>query len=99
MAIEQNVFAAHMLSFSGKLPRKTGPPLRTAGRAIIYAPDDLTIEADLLMGWTADVPGKGSRIAADDPVLSITAKGSNRDSVLSKLRARAAMLGEMIGAK
>jgi len=94
-----NVFQAHLQSFLGMLPKRPAPPRRTAGRIIIYAPRDLTIEADLVRDWTGDVPGKGSRIAADDPVLSIMALGPSRDAVMAQLKRRAAMLGEMISAK
>jgi predicted ATP-grasp superfamily ATP-dependent carboligase len=98
-ATGQNVFQAHLHSFAGRLPRPPGPPCRTAGRIIIYAPCNLTVEADLLMDCTMDVPEKGSRIAADDPVLSITAQGSGRDEVMLRLKSRAAMLGRMLKTK
>jgi len=91
-----NVFRAHLQSFLGTLPDPPAKPSCTAGRIIIYAPRDLTIEADLLRDWTADVPGKGSRIAADDPVLSIMARGSSRDVVMAQLKARSTMLGKLI---
>jgi uncharacterized protein len=95
-----NVFQAHLQSFLGMLPERPDPPGCIAGRIIIYAPRDLTIEADLVKSqtsdWIADVPGKGSRIAANDPILSIMARGSSRDYVMARLKARAAMLGEMI---
>jgi len=98
MAGGDNVFQAHLQSFLGMLPKRPAPSSITAGRIIIYAPRDLTIEADLVREWTADVPGMGSRIAADDPVLSIMAQGSSRDVVLAQLKTRAAMLGEIIKA-
>jgi predicted ATP-grasp superfamily ATP-dependent carboligase len=94
-----NVFQAHLQSFLGRLPERPALSRRTAGRIIIYAPRDLTIEADLVRDWTADVPGKGSRIAADDPVLSIMALGSSRDEVMTQLKTRAAMLGDLIKTK
>ncbi|VVB68885.1 ATP-grasp domain protein [uncultured archaeon] len=91
MATGFNVFAAHLASFAGLLPDRPVPRL-TAGRAIIFAPRNLKIEEDLRRDWTADVPCPGSRINRDDPVLSILAKGSNRDGVLAQLRERAAKL-------
>lgn len=96
MAGGDNVFQAHLQSFLGRLPMRPAQPRRTAGRIIIYAPRDLTIEANLVRDWTADVPGIGSRIAADEPVLSIMALGSSRDIVLARLKTRAAMLGDII---
>jgi uncharacterized protein len=93
-----NVFQAHLQSFLGMLPEQSAPPRLTAGRIIVYAPHDLTIEADLVRDWTADVPGKGSRIAADDPILSIMALGSSRDEVMARLKTRTGILLEMIKA-
>jgi len=95
----ENVFQAHLQSFGGRLPKRPDPASCTAGRIIVYAPCDLTIEVDLVRDWTADVPGKGSRIAADDPILSILAQGSSRDDVIAQLKTRAAMLGNLIKTK
>ncbi len=92
----ENVFQAHLQSFGGRLPENPAPPSCSAGRIIVYAPRDLTIETDLVRDWTADVPGKGSRISADDPILSILARGSSRDDVIAQLKTRTAMLGDMI---
>jgi hypothetical protein len=92
----ENVFQAHLQSFGGRLPERPAAASCSAGRIIVYAPCDLTIEADLVRDWTADVPGKGSRIAADDPILSIFARGSDRDDVIAQLKTRAAMLGDLI---
>ncbi len=91
MATGLNVFAAHLESFAGRLPERPIPRLY-AGRAILFATRDFTIEEDLRRDWTADVPCKGSRISVDDPVLSILAKGSGRDEVLALLKTRAAKL-------
>ena len=41
-------------------------------------------------------PDLGSRIARDDPILSILASGPGREQVLAKLKKRAAMLIAMI---
>jgi predicted ATP-grasp superfamily ATP-dependent carboligase len=98
-ACKINVFQAHLQSFSGGLPKPPAPPRSTAGRVIIYAPCDLTIEADLFYSWTADVPEVGSRMAADEPLLSLIAQGSSRDGVLARLKRRSAMLSRMIKTK
>jgi hypothetical protein len=96
MATGINVFQAHLRSFSGLLPPLPGSPPCTAGRVILYAPFPLQIDADLLYSWTADVPENGSRIEIDDPVLSITARGSGRDEVIFRLKQRAAELGQQL---
>jgi len=91
-----NVFQAHLQSFRGMLPEKPAPASRSAGRIILYSPCDQNIVADLEKDWTADVPAKGSRIAADDPMLSIFATGAGRDDVLAKLKMRSAMICNML---
>jgi predicted ATP-grasp superfamily ATP-dependent carboligase len=96
MATGMNVFQAHLQSFQGKLPPTRGAAGCFAGRAIIYAASDIEIKADLLKPWTSDVPRPGSRIARDDPILSILAKGPDRNGVLAQLKKRAAMLFAMV---
>ena len=91
-----NVFEAHLQSFRGKLPLKPAPASRSAGRIILYSPCDQTIEADLAKDWTADVPAKGSRMAADDPILSILATGAGSEDVLAKLKTRSATICDML---
>ena len=88
MAAGCNIFSAHLQAFSGGLPGPLLTPGRTAGRIILYAPRDLTVRADLCREWTADVPDVMSRIAAHDPLLSITARGRSRDQVMALLQRR-----------
>jgi hypothetical protein len=95
MATGQNVFRAHLQSFQGRLPERAAARC-FAGRAIIYASCDLEVKSDLLRTWTTDVPQIRSRIARDDPILSILASGSNRDLVLAQLKERAAALNAII---
>lgn len=99
MAYAINVFQAHLQSFAGQLPEPMHAPICTAGRAILYAPHDLAVDADLQQSWTSDVPHMGSRIAADEPLLSITAMGSDRDAVIILLERRAATLYKTLKAK
>lgn len=89
-----NVFQAHLESFAGRLPEPPKPPKprRTAGRAIIYAEDDLKIEDDLSAECITDIPRQGSIIKKDDPVASILAVGDSREDVLRRLMERAAWL-------
>lgn len=89
-----NVFQVHLESFAGRLPEPPEPqkPRRTAGRAIIYAEDDLKIEEDLSTECVTDIPRPGSIIKKDDPVASILAVGNSREDVLRRLTERAAWL-------
>lgn len=92
MASGINVFDAHLRSFSGELPQHPPRPRLTAGRVLLYARHDLTVRTDLMRCWTADVPEMGSRILAGEPILSVTARGSDRDEVMSILKSQAATL-------
>jgi len=92
MATGLNLFEAHLQAFAGRLPDRPKKPRLFAGRVIVFAPCDLTIEENLRRDWTADVPCPGSRINRGDPVLSILAKGSDQNEVFAQLRARAAKL-------
>lgn len=92
-----NVFQAHLESFAGRLPEPP-KPRRTAGRAIIYAEDDLKIEEDLSAECMTDIPRPGSTIKKNDPVASILAVGDSREDVLRRLMERAAGLRGMLKA-
>jgi predicted ATP-grasp superfamily ATP-dependent carboligase len=91
-----SVFEAHLQSFRGKLPERPAQASCCAGRIILYASCDQTIGADLLRDWTADVPEEGSRIASDDPILSILASGKSREDVLAKLKMRSALIFDIL---
>jgi predicted ATP-grasp superfamily ATP-dependent carboligase len=98
MATGMNLFQPHLEAYAGSLPER--PECHyAAGRAIIYARRDLRIDSDLSDDCTRDVPGPGSRIGRDDPVLSIIAKGPDRDGVYAQLMAAAARLQERMGEK
>jgi len=92
MALGINVFDLHLKSFCGQLPEHPARPRSSAGRVILYARSDLTVKKDLMRSWTADVPLMGSRIQAGEPLLSVTATGSDRDRVMAILRSQSASL-------
>ncbi len=92
MATRINVFDAHLRSFCGELPQHPPRPRLTAGRVLLYARHDLTVKTDLMRCWTADVPPKGSRILAGEPILSVTAQGSDREGVMAILGSQATAL-------
>lgn len=92
MALGINIFDLHLKSFCGQLPEHPARPRSFAGRVILYARHDLTVKKDLMRSWTADVPLMGSRIQAGEPILSVMARGSNRDEVMAILRSQSASL-------
>jgi len=103
LSTDINVFRAHLKSFDGILPEHPSPR-RMAGRAIIYAEnelkidDDLRIDDDLNSVWITDIPKIGSIIKKDDPVASIIAIGKEREDTLSLLMDRTARLRRRISA-
>lgn len=92
-----NVLCAHLKSFDGILPDHPNPG-RMAGRAIIYAENELKIDEDLSSVWITDIPRIGSIIKKDDPVASILAIGKGREDTLNILMNRTARLRRRIRA-
>lgn len=87
-----NLFEAHCGSFEGTLPQVPARADRIAARALLYASRELTVDADLLFSWTSDVPHPGSRISADEPIISILSCGGDRMQALDVLKERAATI-------
>ncbi len=71
-------------------------PVQLWGKAILYARRELVVQRCLtdhaasLGGWPllGDVPAVGSRIAAGQPILTVFARGPNRDQVGDRLRSQ-----------
>jgi predicted ATP-grasp superfamily ATP-dependent carboligase len=93
IATGQNIFEAHVNSFSGKLPQRR-KPRAIAGRVILFANTDLKIDLDLrkITDCIADIPRIGTKIERDRPLTSIIAKARKRDDVLELLRKRSSKL-------
>jgi predicted ATP-grasp superfamily ATP-dependent carboligase len=91
MATGLNLFQAHLDAFRGLLPERPDM-LSSAGRAIIYAQKDLVAPEIAVEKWMADIPRPGSRIGKGDPILSLLARGEDREEVLSLLQRRASKL-------
>jgi predicted ATP-grasp superfamily ATP-dependent carboligase len=88
-----NLFRAHLHSFDGRLPRR--PKARGfGGRAILFAKDDLKIEADLrgATKWVADVPRPGSFAKRGEPIISIKSFGKERGEAVDLLRRRSSSI-------
>lgn len=90
-----NVFQAHLQAFVGRLP-EVPKPRTVAGRAIIYAEEDLEVPTNLFRSWMADIPRPGSKVEKGDPIASVLATGEARQVVLNLLKYRAAALQRSI---
>jgi len=88
-----NIFRAHQLSFDGNLPERP-KPRGFGGRAILFAKDDLKIEADLrgVTRWVADVPRPGSSAKKGDPIASIKSFGEERKKAMDLLQSRSSAI-------
>ncbi len=93
IATGMNVFLAHQLSFDGDLPNRP-KPRGFGGRGILFAEDDLKIEADLrgVSRWVADVPRPGTFAKRGDPVSSILSFGENRKRAMDLLKSRSSAI-------
>jgi predicted ATP-grasp superfamily ATP-dependent carboligase len=87
-------FDAHLRGCAGELPDAAGEPLRAAGKAVLFATEDVSVgdtERWLERG-VRDVPHPGERIAAGRPICTIVKTGATADDVLVGLEEEAAEL-------
>ncbi len=101
-----SVFGAHVRAFRGELPEidlellsKTEYRSGFAGKAIVFADSDITIDETIVRGLAKeearkteglrimDIPQPGCKISAGDPMTTLLCTGSNRDAVLLGLNA------------
>ncbi len=100
-AHEVGVFAAHLEGCGGSVPSigPAPPPRRAAGKAILFATQDVRVGDT--SGWPArgirDVPHPRERIAAGHPVCTLVSVEETPDAVLANLEARAAALRAELG--
>jgi predicted ATP-grasp superfamily ATP-dependent carboligase len=99
-------FAAHVEACAGRLPpggtaRSLADPARAAGKAVLYATDDVQVPDT--HDWPArgirDVPHAGEEIAAGRPICTLVATGRSPEAVLDDLEARAAALRHELGVR
>jgi uncharacterized protein len=85
-------FAAHLRGCAGELPRIDAGSGAAAGKAIVFAREDVLIGDSLrwLERGVRDVPHPGERIAAGRPICTVLAAGATPDDVLANLRRQAA---------
>ena len=74
------VFGAHLRACAGELPRVEGEPAGAAGKAVLFATEDVVIGDSVrwLERGVRDVPHPGERIAAGHPIC--TRRGRRRDA-------------------
>jgi uncharacterized protein len=87
-------FTAHLDACAGRLPSAGTGPSGAAGKAVLFATDDLRVPDT--SEWTTrgirDVPHPGEAIARGRPICTLVATGPSPESVLADLEARAAAL-------
>ena len=88
------VFDAHVRACAGELPRTRGEPVRAAGKAVLFATEDVTVgdtERWLERG-VRDVPHPDERIAAGRPICTVVTTAATPDDALAGLEREAARL-------
>jgi predicted ATP-grasp superfamily ATP-dependent carboligase len=88
------VFAAHLRAFAGKLPRIDVERGSAAGKAVLFATEDVVIGDSVrwLEHGVRDVPHPGERIAAGRPICTVVAAATTPEGALAGLEEQAARL-------
>jgi uncharacterized protein len=93
-AHEVGVFAVHLEGCAGRLPSSGPTPRRAAGKAILFATQDVRVGDT--RGWpergTRDVPHPRERIAAGRPICTVISVRESPEAALADLEAGAAAL-------
>jgi uncharacterized protein len=88
------VFDAHLRGCAGELPRIEAEPSGAAGKAVLFATEDVVVGDSLL--WlergVRDVPHPGERIAAGRPVCTVVTSAATPDEALAGLEDEAGRL-------
>jgi predicted ATP-grasp superfamily ATP-dependent carboligase len=99
-----DVFAAHLHGCAGELPRIEARRSDAAGKAVLFATEDLVIGDSLrwMERGVRDVPHPGERIAAGHPICTIVANAATPREALASLEEECARLrtelNEAVGA-
>jgi uncharacterized protein len=88
------VFGAHLRACRGDLPRVESEPAGAAGKAVLFATEDVVIGDSVrwLENGVRDVPHPGERIAAGHPICTVVAVAATPQDALTALEAQAARL-------
>ena len=89
-----DVFAAHLRGCAGELPRIDARRSGAAGKAVLFAAEDLVIGDSLrwMERGVRDVPHPGERIAAGRPICTIVATAATPRDALASLEEASARL-------
>jgi len=89
-----DVFDAHLRGCAGELPQGEAEPLRAAGKAVLFATEDVVIGDS--ERWpqrgVRDVPHPGERIAARRPICTVVTTAASPQDALAGLEEEAARL-------
>ena len=95
------VFGAHLRACAGALPPVASEPVRAAGKAVLFATEDVVIGDSVrwLERGVRDVPHPGERIAAGHPICTVVAAAATPQDALDSLEAQAARLRAELAAR
>jgi uncharacterized protein len=96
---DDGLFDAHVRACAGELPRIRAERDGAAGKAVLFATEDIVIgdsERWLALG-VRDVPHPRERIAAGRPVCTLVAEAATPAAVLARLEDQAAQLSAEMG--
>jgi len=87
-------FDVHVRGCAGELPRTEAEPVRAAGKAVLFATEDVVVgdSERWLERGVRDVPHPGERIAAHRPICTVVTTAATPDEALAELEQEAARL-------
>ena len=90
----EDVFDAHLRACAGELPRSETECRRAAGKAVLFATEDVVIGDSVrwLERGMRDVPHPGERIAAGRPICTVVTTAATPEDALAGLEEQAARL-------
>jgi predicted ATP-grasp superfamily ATP-dependent carboligase len=94
-------FDAHLRACAGELPRREARCRRAAGKAVLFATEDVVIgdSERWLERGVRDVPHPGERIGAGRPICTVVATAATPHDALAELQEQAARLRAELGAR
>lgn len=94
---ENGLLKQHVHCFTGEDWDKPLLQTKTNGFWIYYTSQEITITDQCLWpDWVADMPSPGTQFMPGDPVCSLSATGDSEYSVLTALRERNSVIGQML---